>query len=149
MKKETQKFKYEIDLQVAVMVYLSKNYPNVIAHGNVMDGFKLDTMGGKVKLNLAKGTKGFPDLGVYYPAHGYCGLFLELKRPGDNIYKKDGSPVSDHVANQLQVLQRLREAGYYCDIMNDFDKIKELFNFYLGEPKKGFTADEVVECDSF
>jgi hypothetical protein len=40
------------------------------------------------------------------------GLFLELKRDGIRLWKRNGDPATSHIAEQEEVLNELRNAGY-------------------------------------
>lgn len=43
------------------------------------------------------------------PCDGYAGLFIELKRNGTHIKKRDGSYASDHIAEQAKLLSLLED----------------------------------------
>jgi hypothetical protein len=61
----------------------------------------------------------FPDLTIYVPTklNQYHGMCLEVKKGDFKIYKKDGvTPVSEHVHDQLVMLERLRSAGYHAEM---------------------------------
>ena len=71
----------------------------------------------------------------------YHGLFIELKREGTRIYKKDGvSFATSHLADQAKVLVALNRAGYLAMFAIGFDQAKQIIDEYLGGPK-----EEVVE----
>lgn len=61
----------------------------------------------------------------------YYGLFLELKRDGTRLHKKDGSWASPHIKEQAEVLYALQEAGYVAQFAVGFDQAVELIDSYL------------------
>lgn len=61
-----------------------------------------------------------------------CGLFLELKRDGTKIYRKDGSFVADqHILEQAHVMHDLRKAGYAAEFAVGLDEAKRIIEEYL------------------
>jgi hypothetical protein len=63
----------------------------------------------------------------------YHGLFIELKKAGTRIYKKDGTLVSNaHIREQFDMLESLRQAGYKAEFAIGFDEAKNIIDEYLG-----------------
>jgi hypothetical protein len=83
------------------------------------------------------GRRAWPDLFVaeliddgYSKLHG--GLFIELKKAGTRIYKKDGTLVADkHIREQFDVLEQLRKRGYMAEFACGFDEAKRIIDEYL------------------
>ena len=141
----------EADLQVQVADYLRLQYPNVMFHIDFGSGIKL-TMGQAIKQKRQNGgRKSWPDMflaepivrdsetgqfykGNYYPAKQvYNGLFIELKRQGTRIYKKDGTlTANEHIQEQAKMLEELRKRGYMAEFACGFDEAKEIIDRYLG-----------------
>ena len=141
----------EADLQVQVADYLRLQYPNVMFHSDFGSGIKL-TMGQAIKQKRQNGgRKSWPDMflaepivrdsetgqfykGNYYPAKQvYNGLFIELKRQGTRIYKKDGTlTANEHIQEQAKMLEELRKRGYMAEFACGFDEAKEIIDRYLG-----------------
>lgn len=63
---------------------------------------------------------GFPDLGLFAPAHGKSGLFLELKAWGGKV--RDG---------QEEYLEMLRGQGYAAAICYGWEAAKQAITDYL------------------
>ena len=140
----------EADLQVQVADYLRLQYPNVMFHSDFGSGIKL-TMGQAIKQKRQNGgRKSWPDMflaepivrdsetgqfykGNYYPAKQvYNGLFIELKRQGTRIYKKDGTlTANEHIQEQAKMLEELRKRGYMAEFACGFDEAKEIIDMYL------------------
>lgn len=128
----------EADLQVQVADYLRLQYPNVMFHSDFGSGIKL-TMGQAIKQKRQNGgRRAWPDMFVaeliddgYSKLHG--GLFIELKKAGTRIYKKDGTLVADeHIREQFDVLEQLRKRGYRAEFACGFDEAKRIIDEYLG-----------------
>ena len=70
----------------------------------------------------------------------HAGLFIELKKAGTRIYRKDGRLVSDaHIREQYDMLEQLRQRGYVAEFACGFDEAKKIIDEYLG----GLEAEEV------
>lgn len=121
----------EENLHLAVCNYIRMQYPDVLFNSD-MSGVKL-TMGQAIKAKRLRSCKGFPDLVIYEPRGEYKGLFLELKREGENIWKKDGELKSDHLKEQWAVMEKLIEKGYYCVFAIGFADAKSWIDLYLSQ----------------
>lgn len=127
----------ELELQAQVADYLRLQYPSVLFHSDFGSGIKL-TMGQAIKQKrLQGGRKSWPDmliaevrsLGDRY----YHALFIELKKEGTRIFKKDGTLVSDaHICEQFDMLEQLRRRGYMAEFACGFDEAKKIIDRYLG-----------------
>lgn len=130
----------ELDLQQQVADYLKENYPRVIFHSDFGSGIKL-TIGQAVKqMKLNGGRRAWPDMFIAEPnkvGHNliYFGLFIELKKGGVRLKKKNGEWASPHIAEQAEMLERLRFRGYKAEFAVGFDQAKELIDNYLGGKK--------------
>lgn len=136
----------EIDLQAQVADYLRLQYPDVIFHSDFGSGIKL-TMGQAIKQKrLNGGRRSWPDMfvakaklmqtkdGMPFIKHG---LFLELKKDGVRILKRDGSYVADeHIREQARMLESLEREGYEARFAVGFDQAKQIIDDYIGRKKK-------------
>lgn len=136
----------EIDLQAQVADYLRLQYPDVIFHSDFGSGIKL-TMGQAIKQKrLNGGRRSWPDMfvakaklmqtkdGMPFIKHG---LFLELKKDGVRILKRDGSYVADeHIREQAKMLESLECEGYEARFAVGFDQAKQIIDDYIGRKKK-------------
>lgn len=122
--------------QAAVAQYVRVCYPDVIFNTD-LSGIRL-TMNQAIKAKLLRSSRSFPDMVFYEPRRGYCGLFLELKRQGEKVYKKDGTLLADtHIREQAEMMEKLKKRGYYADFAIGFTGAKEIIDWYLGE-RKGY-----------
>lgn len=131
----------ELELQAQVADYIRLQYPDVIFHSDFGSGIKL-TMGQAIKQKrLNGGRRSWPDMflaetviveredGAY---EGLSGLFVELKREGTRIFKKDGKLVADeHIREQFDMLHDLRARGYAAEFACGFDEAKKLIDDYM------------------
>lgn len=60
------------------------------------------------------------------------GLFLELKKEGARLKKKNGEWATEHIAEQAEVLEKLRKRGYCAEFAVGFEEAKRIINEYLG-----------------
>lgn len=131
----------EAQLHEAVCKYISYQYPSVMFNSD-MSGVKL-TKGQAIRASKLRSSRGFPDLVIYEPKYqdvqiSFSGcLFIELKREGTKITKKDGTLVADtHIREQAAVIQELRERGYVAEFACGFDQAKQIIDNYLSYDTK-------------
>lgn len=143
----------ELELQMQVADYLRLQYPDVLFHSDFSSGIKL-TMGQAIKQKrLQGGRRAWPDMFIAEPKNvkAECkvitdgdvikdahfleqkyGLFIELKKEGTRIFKKDGTLVSDaHICEQFDMLEQLRRRGYVAEFACGFDEAKKIIDEYL------------------
>lgn len=60
------------------------------------------------------------------------GLFLELKKEGTRLKKKNGEWATEHIAEQAKVLEKLRQRGYCAEFAVGFEEAKRIIDGYLG-----------------
>lgn len=128
----------EADLQIMVADYLRLRYPNVLFHSDFGSGIKLTIGQAAKQKRMNGGRRAFPDMFIAHPTwrtpRHYCGLFIELKKEGTRILKKDGALVADeHIREQFDVLEQLRKQGYAAEFACGFDEAKRLIDDYLQE----------------
>ncbi|MBR8535436.1 hypothetical protein KDU71_07675 [Carboxylicivirga sediminis] len=138
----------------ALCIYLAHQYPDVLFNTD-LSGVKLPESTAK-RVSKLRSSRAYPDLTLYEPRGRYLGLFIELKRTGEVIYKKDGSlramkkPIYrkvrglkkrviigyyDHLQEQHEMILKLRQRGYYADFAIGFDKAVKLVDWYLNLEK--------------
>lgn len=122
----------ELELQAQVADYIRLQYPDVIFHSDFGSGIKL-TMGQAIKQKrLNGGRRAWPDMLLAEPRGDYHALFIELKREGTRIFKKDGALVADeHIREQFDMLHDLRRKGYAAEFGIGFDATKKLIDDYM------------------
>ena len=137
----------ESTLQCHVADYLRLQYPHVLLHSDFGAGIKLTPGQAAKQKRQNGGRRAWPDLfiaetiivekkdGTY---KGLSGLFVELKREGTRIYKKDGTLVADqHIREQHALLVELERRGYMVCFAVGFDQAKQIIDEYLGGPVTG------------
>ena len=122
----------EAELQVQVADYLRLQCPSVMFHSDFGSGIKL-TMGQAIKQKRQNGgRRAWPDMALAEPRGKYHGAYIELKKAGTRIFKKDGTLVADkHIREQFDTLEALRQRGYKAEFACGFDEAKKLIDEYL------------------
>lgn len=126
----------ESQLQVMVADYLRMQYPDVLFHSDFGSGIKL-TPGQAIKQKRQNGgRRAWPDMFIAEPRVKIqepvnFGLFIELKKDGTRIYKKDGSFASEHIEEQAKQLALLQSKGYRAKFAIGFDNAKQIIDEYL------------------
>ena len=124
----------EHDLYAMLADYLRYNYKNIIWRFDLAADLKL-TIGQARKHKRLQQHRGYPDLFIAEPRGKYHGAYIELKKAGTRIYKKDGTLVADqHIREQFDMLEQLRRKGYVAEFACGFDEAKEIIDNYLGRP---------------
>ena len=153
------KYNSEHNLYEKIARYLQLQYPNVIYRFDLASDLKL-TMGQAARHKRLHPTRGYPDLSISEPKiakpqcraltdeerrelekgmefisvkiqQNYHGLYLEIKKDGEKLTKKDGSWRTPHIAEQAEMLERLRQTGYRAEFGVGFDECKKIIDEYL------------------
>lgn len=131
----------EAELQTQVADYLRLRYPRALFHSDFGSGVKL-TMGQAIRQKRQNGgRRAWPDMFIAESSprcidgswdYEWHGLFIELKRDGTRIQKKNGEWASLHIEEQAKILDGLRKRGYYATFAVGFDEAKKAIDSYLG-----------------
>lgn len=122
--------KREADLHQQVVNYLKYQYPNVLFRTDFAAGIKM-SIGQAVKHKALQKCRAWPDIFIAQPAGQWYGLFIELKKEGVKLEKKDGTPATPHISEQVEMMYSLIDLGYYCEICPGFDHAKAVIDSYM------------------
>lgn len=139
----------EAEVQEAVADYLRLQYPDVLFHSDYGSGIKLTPSQAKRQKRQNGGRRAWPDMFIAHTLKGRSrfdtehnmdviefvpcgGLFLELKKHGTRMKKKNGDWATEHIAEQAKVLEKLRQGGYCAEFAVGFEEAKRLIDKYLG-----------------
>lgn len=141
------KYNSEHNLYEQVARYLQLQYPDVIYRFDIAADLKL-TPGQAAKHKRLHPERGYPDLFIAKPKEvkvktvlgsGYSlveikplgGLYIEIKKDGEKLTKKDGSWRTPHIAEQAEALEKLRARGYKAEFGVGFSECKQIIDEYL------------------
>ena len=128
--KKVFKLTPEYKAHKAVCDYINLQYPNVVFFSDESGVDKSEVLAKLMK--PLRSDIGIPDLFVSVAKGKYHGLYIEMKAPGEKIYKRDGKTLkTKHLEEQAAMHKRLREAGYFCDFKIGFDSGKECVDWYM------------------
>lgn len=68
----------------------------------------------------------------FVPTKWLHGLYIELKKDGTRLKKKDGNWATEHIAEQAETLEQLRKEGYKAEFAIGFEQAKKIIDEYLG-----------------
>lgn len=110
--------------------FLRFKYPKVLFNSD-MSGLNLSiAQAGQAK--MLRSDRGYPDLVIYEAKNGFHGLFIELKKEGTKLFKKNGEMVSDkHIQEQARMIRALRIKGYKAGFAVGIDAAIEMIDNYL------------------
>lgn len=135
MPRRPVRFGSEEQVHDNVCDYLRLRYPYVLWWSEFAAGIKLPK---PVAIRMARrrSRRGIPDLHIAKRSHvlygDYSALYIELKGEGVELYKKDGTLRKDeHIAEQAEVLEQLRQEGAKAEFCVGFDQAKKLIDEYL------------------
>jgi len=120
---------HEYQLARAIAQYMQLQYPKT--------KWRFDMAG----LNLSKAQagmnkaiqcgRGWPDFFLAEPRAGFHGMFLEIKKAGTELYKKDGTFKNEHIFEQFWTLKNLSGKGYVAEFSIGFDEFKAKVDSYM------------------
>ncbi len=120
--------------------YMQFAHPDVLYRFDLAADLKL-TVGQAARHKRLHPHRGWPDLFVAAPRVDLqitdflpdrYGLFIELKREGTRIKKRNGEWASDHIAEQAAIHEHLRAAGYAAAFACGLDEAISHIDKYLG-----------------
>lgn len=121
----------ESQLQIAVANYLRVRYPDALFHSDFGAGIHLTARQGAIQKRQQGGRRGHPDLVIYDKKGVYNGLAIELKKEGTRIFKRDGSPASDHIKEQADYLWQLQERDWLAVFCVGLDEAIAIIDSYF------------------
>lgn len=135
------KYNSEHNLYEQIARYLQLQYPNVIYRFDIAADLKL-TPGQAAKHKRLHPERGYPDLFIAESSTNiwdstvrewglHFGLYIEIKKDGEKLTKKDGSWRTPHIAEQAEMLEKLRQAGYKAEFGIGFEGCKLIIDDYL------------------
>lgn len=110
--------------------YIRQQYPNVYFFTDPSGLFQKG-WGAKKQLHDNRSTHAQLDVIILEPKGSFRGLIVELKREGERLYKKDKTPVTDHVGDQMESVNHLLRKGYMADFAIGFDQAKSIIDTYM------------------
>ncbi|MDD3973023.1 MAG: hypothetical protein PHC31_14080 [Clostridia bacterium] len=111
-------------------IHLKQKYPDVIWFFD-LSGVRVH-QGTKRKIANLRSSTGIPDLIVDEPRGRYHGLRLEIKRHGENPYRRDGLLRSDpHLLEQFSMLTRLQAKGYFATFAVGIEEATKIVDKYM------------------
>ena len=120
----------EYALQRQVCHYIRKQYKDVLFMSDTVASLKLTKSQAVRNKAIQKPFFKTPDLIIFHPQNGFCGMFLELKV--DSPFLKDGiTPKSEHISGQQKTINDLRKKGYYANFGVGFDDCKNQIDAYM------------------
>jgi len=110
-------------------LYMKLQYPKVFYHFDAA-GLNLSKAQAGMQKAIQKG-RGFPDLFIAEPRGEFHGLFIELKKEGEVLYKRNGEAVTEHVQEQINCINLLRAKGYCAGFAIGFNEAKTVIDSYF------------------
>lgn len=125
----------EAEIQKNVAIYIKTAYPEAIFHSDFGSGVKLTPRQAIMQKVQNGGRRAWPDMFIAEPIGKCHGLFVELKKDGVRIKKKNGEWATNHIEEQALVLQSLRDRGYKAEFAVGFNEAIDIIDEYLGGKK--------------
>ena len=131
----------EAELQANVALYIRMQYPNVLFHSDFGSGIKLKPWQAKAQKMQNGGIRAWPDMFIAQPVEvdkgqpswrRYSGLFIELKKEGTRLQKRNGEWASEHIQEQAAILEELSYKGYKAEFAVGLHQAINIINDYLG-----------------
>lgn len=121
----------ETDLYEQLAQYMNIKHPGVLYHFDLSGVYNPSHKTRNLYARLHK--RAWPDMFIANQGRQvFGGLFLELKKDGVRLYKKDGSlRANEHHEEQAAVLEALRAAGYRAEFAVGLEQSIEIIDGYL------------------
>jgi hypothetical protein len=128
--KKTGRNSQEDNEQFKVIKYLKEKHPDVLFRVSI-DGLRLP-IGILMKMKKSGGLqRSLPDIEIFYPNKGYHGLFIEMKRTGRKLKKKNGNWADDRLEEQANTILKLNNLGYFATFADgEVDAIKIIDQYF-------------------
>jgi len=121
----------ESDIYEAISNYMMIKYPDVVYRFDFAAGMKMSMYQAK-QHKYMNPWSGYPDLFICYPNGKFCGLFIEIKKKGVAVFKKNGTLKSDeHLQRQNDMLISLHRCGYRATFGIGLDQCIEIIDTYM------------------
>ena len=125
--------KHEQKLQIQIATYLKLEHPEIIFYSDVASGCKL-TIGQALLNKRMQYSRALPDMFIAHTNRMWGGLFIELKKSKEEIYRKDGRIREDeHIKEQAEMLKQLIIRGFKAVFACGFDEAIAIIENYLNE----------------
>lgn len=130
----------EAILHLQVANYIKWQHRNLIFVSDFAAGLFLPPWLAKRQAEL-RSSRSYPDIFIAKPVDPYHGLFLELKKEGTVIFKKDGSvraSKKDWYLEQVEMHKKLNELGYLAVFAIGYKNTVKIIEDYLkgGSPNE-------------
>lgn len=122
----------EAELQANVALYLRMQFPEVLFHSDFGSGIKLKPWQAKAQKIQNGGLRAWPDMLIAEPRNGCHGLFIEFKKEGTRLQKKNGEWATEHIYEQAVMLEELKKRGYKAVFAVGFNEAVNIIKEYLG-----------------
>ena len=146
-------------VQRQVADYLLLQYPDILFHSDYGSGVKLTPKQAAIQKRQNGGRRAWPDMTIAKRRFVQGGwfrtfeerdknedwnqllyasgaLYLELKKDGTRLRKKNGEWATEHIAEQARVLDELRRQWCVAEFAIGFDEAKQIIDKYLGGPQQ-------------
>lgn len=124
----------EKDLHLRCATHIRYAYPEAIFVSDFAAGLKLPPYLAKRQKALRSG-RAYPDIFIAEPRGEYHGCYFELKKHGTHIFTRDGrvrASKNNWLQEQYDVLEQLRERGYYATFVPGLDFFLQYLTWYMG-----------------
>lgn len=148
----------ESELQSMVADYIRIRYPDALFHSDFGSGIKLTMAQAAKQKRQNGGRRAWPDMFIAEPmaetdafkpiGMKAYGLFIELKKEGTRLKKKNGEWASEHIAEQAETLEQLRARGYEAVFAVGFDEAKTIIDNYLKGGRNEY-IQKIKESESY
>lgn len=131
----------ESEIQANVAIFIKMRYPEVLFHSDFGSGIKLKPWQARAQRIQNGGRRAWPDMFIAEPRprcidgswkYDWYGLFVELKKEGVRLKKKNGEWANEHIKEQAEMLETLRKKGYKAEFAVGLGEAIDLIDEYLG-----------------
>jgi hypothetical protein len=130
-------------VHIQVIQWLQYAYPRAIFHSDAAGELMTASMRiRQSKVNMKEMS--WPDLEIPEAHRGFFGMYVEIKREGEQLYKANGTLKNDHLERQAHILGKLTARNYYAIFAKGFEEITQQITWYLSGPKTKVPKHKII-----
>lgn len=119
--------KREKQIQKSLCRYVAYQYPGAMYNVD-LSGIRA-TIGQSVEIKRMRSKESYPDFVMYEPK-GFCGLFIELKKEGERLQKRNGDWY-ERPGKQHETILKLRSKGFAAGFCVGLDNAIKAVDAYM------------------
>ncbi len=126
--------KLEEKLAFSISKYMKDNFKILVWRFDVGADLKLEIGSAVKNKRLQMEKRGYPDLFIPYGNEVHHGLYIELKKSRDEVFKKNGEyRENKHLIEQMKMHETLKDLDYRVDFCWSLEMFIDILKDHIGD----------------